>query len=94
MIERFIDITNFRSIGINVTTKLELNYVKSPSDKMGGLITLIGENNSGKSNFLEAIRAFGDKKFNPNDAPYHVFDVGRVPSISLVLKDTDKKLDY
>lgn len=94
MIERFIDITNFRSIGINETTKLELNYVKTISDKMGGLITLIGENNSGKSNFLEAIKAFGEKKFNPNDTPFHVFDVGRNPSISLVLKDTDKKLDY
>ena len=94
MIERFIDITNFRSIGINETTKLELNYVKTISDKMGGLITLIGENNSGKSNFLEAIKAFGEKKFNPNDTPFHVFDIGRNPSISLVLKDTDKKLDY
>ena len=94
MIERFIDITNFRSIGINETTKLELNYVKSISDKMGGLITLIGENNSGKSNFLEAIKAFGEKKFNPNDAPYHVFDIGRIPSISLVLKDTERKLDF
>jgi predicted ATPase len=94
MIERFIDITNFRSIGINETTKIELNYVKTISDKMGGLITLIGENNSGKSNFLEAIKAFGEKKFNPNDTPFHVFDVGRNPSISLVLKDTDKKLDY
>lgn len=94
MIERFIDITNFRSIGINETTKIELNYVKTISDKMGGLITLIGENNSGKSNFLEAIKAFGEKKFNPNDTPFHVFDVGRNPSVSLVLKDTDKKLDY
>ena len=94
MIERFIDITNFRSIGINETTKVELNYVKSPSDKMGGLITLIGENNSGKSNFLEAIRAFGDKKFYPNDVPYHVFEIGKTPSVSLTIKDTEKKLDY
>jgi len=94
MIERFIDITNFRSIGINETTKIELNYVKSPIDKMGGLITLIGENNSGKSNYLEAIKAFGEKKFTPSDVPYHVFEVGRIPSISLIVKDSEKKIDY
>ncbi|MDY0277176.1 MAG: AAA family ATPase [Acholeplasma sp.] len=94
MIERFIDITNFRSIGINGTSTLELNYVKSSSEKMGGLITLIGENNSGKSNYLDAIKSFGEKKFNQNDTPFHVFDANRTPSISLILKDTDKNLDY
>jgi len=51
------------------------------------VITLIGENNSGKSNVLDALKAFGNKTFFPTDVPFHNLMDGAEPEICLFLKD-------
>ncbi|GAA9603013.1 hypothetical protein HpHA70_02450 [Helicobacter pylori] len=47
----------FRNLGKNLPTGLLLN---SSFEKHGGLVILVGENNVGKSNILEALKAFND----------------------------------
>ncbi len=47
----------FRNLGRNLPTELLLN---SSFEKHGGLVILVGENNVGKSNILEALKAFND----------------------------------
>ncbi|GAA9980294.1 hypothetical protein VN1001_00830 [Helicobacter pylori] len=57
----------FRNLGKNLPTELLLN---SSFEKHGGLVILVGENNVGKSNILEALKAFNDtgiKLCNEND---------------------------
>ncbi|GAA9142961.1 hypothetical protein BTM351_01300 [Helicobacter pylori] len=57
----------FRNLGKNLPTGLLLN---SSFEKHGGLVILVGENNVGKSNILEALKAFNDtgiKFCNEND---------------------------
>ncbi|GHR63060.1 hypothetical protein JP0103_06280 [Helicobacter pylori] len=47
----------FRNLGKKSPTELLLN---SSFEKHGGLVILVGENNVGKSNILEALKAFND----------------------------------
>lgn len=47
----------FRNLGKNLPTELLLN---SSFEKHGELVILVGENNVGKSNVLEALKAFND----------------------------------
>ncbi|GAA8085993.1 hypothetical protein Kazakh3173_11630 [Helicobacter pylori] len=58
---------HFRNLGKNLPTELLLN---SSFEKHGELVILVGENNVGKSNVLEALKAFNDtdiKLCNEND---------------------------
>lgn len=49
---------HFRNLGRNSPTELLLN--SSFDEKHGGLVVLVGENNVGKSNVLEALTIFND----------------------------------
>ncbi len=65
--ERVLKLHQFRNLGKNLPTELLLN---SSFEKHGGLVILVGENNVGKSNILEALKAFNDtdiKLCNEND---------------------------
>ncbi len=65
--ERVLKLHHFRNLGKNLPTELLLN---SSFEKHGGLVILVGENNVGKSNILEALKAFNDtdiKLCNEND---------------------------
>jgi AAA15 family ATPase/GTPase len=64
MKKRSLLIKNFKSIKDEV---LELNHVGSMDESMGGVITLIGPNNSGKSNILEALLSVTNNGFNFDD---------------------------
>ncbi len=62
MIRRYIEFENYRTIGItdlgSEIQTLEISNTSASVNKvMGGLITLIGLNNSGKSNVLDGIEA-------------------------------------
>jgi len=95
MIERTFAIKNFRNIGKNEYEKLEVNYALNPTDKMGGIVTLIGMNNSGKSNFLDAIRFFNSKALSPNDTPIFMdTDESMEPIVTMWIKDTVKEIEY
>ncbi len=65
--KRVLKLHQFRNLGRNSPTELLLN---SSFEKHGGLVILVGENNVGKSNILEALKAFNDtdiKLCNEND---------------------------
>ncbi len=65
--KRVLKLHQFRNLGRNLPTELLLN---SNFEKHGGLVILVGENNVGKSNILEALKAFNDtdiKLCNEND---------------------------
>ena len=54
--ERWVEISNFRNVGIGKPVKLVLN--RSAEDgRMGDLVFLIGPNNSGKSNVIDALES-------------------------------------
>ncbi len=55
--KRVLKLHPFRNLGKNSPTKLLLN---SSFEKHGGLVVLVGENNVGKSNVLEALKIFSD----------------------------------
>ncbi|MGT0071676.1 ATP-binding protein [Helicobacter pylori] len=65
--KRVLKLHQFRNLGKNLPTGLLLN---SSFEKHGELVILVGENNVGKSNMLEALKAFNDtdiKLCNEND---------------------------
>ncbi|KNX43989.1 ABC transporter ATPase [Helicobacter pylori] len=64
---RVLKLHHFRNLGKNLPAELLLN---SSFEKHGGLVILVGENNVGKSNVLEALKIFNDadvKLCNEND---------------------------
>ncbi|MFA4865944.1 OLD family protein, partial [Helicobacter pylori] len=65
--KRVLKLHHFRNLGRKSPTELLLN---SSFEKHGELVVLVGENNVGKSNVLEALKAFNDtdiKLCNEND---------------------------
>lgn len=65
--KRVLKLHHFRNLGKKSPTELLLN---SGFEKHGELVILVGENNVGKSNILEALKAFNDtdiKLCNEND---------------------------
>ncbi|GAA9077962.1 hypothetical protein BTM318_07020 [Helicobacter pylori] len=65
--KRVLKLHHFRNLGKNLPTELLLN---SSFEKHGGLVILVGENNVGKNNILEALKAFNDTDIqlhNEND---------------------------
>ncbi len=65
--KRVLKLHHFRNLGRNSPAELLLN---SSSEKHGRLVVLVGENNVGKSNVLEALIIFNDadvKLCNEND---------------------------
>ncbi|WQX12504.1 hypothetical protein E5P72_00975 [Helicobacter pylori] len=55
--KRILKLHHFRNLGKNSPAELLLN---SSFEKHGGLVILVGENNVGKSNVLEALKIFND----------------------------------
>ncbi len=55
--KRVLKLHHFRNLGRKLPTELLLN---SSFEKHGGLAILVGENNVGKSNVLEALKIFND----------------------------------
>ncbi|WP_240639818.1 AAA family ATPase [Helicobacter pylori] len=56
--KRVLKLHHFRNLGRKSPTELLLN--SSFENKHGGLVVLVGENNVGKSNVLEALKTFND----------------------------------
>ena len=77
---RILEISNFKNIGVSEldresneklnSQKLYLNANYS-EDAMGGLVLLVGENNTGKSNIIKALKEFSyeDTLKAANDTP-------------------------
>lgn len=64
---REIKIKKYRNIGIDKEENLIINRFDEKM-KLGGLIAIIGQNNTGKSNVLNAINQFGKKTYSGIDS--------------------------
>ena len=59
--------------------------------EMGNLIIVVGANNSGKSNVLDALTCFGNKKLERRDVTTLSYsEEDRKPSLALITKDGKK----
>ncbi len=85
--ERALYLTNYRNIGFGESERIVLNR-SLELGKMGDLVVVIGANNSGKSNVLNAIYSFGKQAFNDNDITTLFYEEKyQTPQISLSCKD-------
>lgn len=92
--ERSLYITKFRNIGLEESERLLLNN-SLEKDKLGNLVIVIGANNSGKSNVLEALKAFGNGKIAERDITTLSFDdADRKPQLGLTCKDGKDEYTY
>ena len=89
MNRRFLKIKNFKNIGIDEYQCLDLNNTLDPY-KMGELIIVVGENNVGKSNVLEAIERINSNNLEKDTPDFIGFDKS-LPEISLVCVENEYK---
>ena len=89
MNRRFLKIKNFKNIGIDKYQYLDLNNTLDPY-KMGELIIVVGENNVGKSNILEAIERINSNNLKKDIPDFIGYDKS-LPEISLVCVENEYK---
>lgn len=98
MAERSLRIEAFRNIGFKDEKPRRERLVLNGSLKkgeLGNLLIVIGANNSGKSNVLDALRVLGDKQISERDVTDLQFDADecKKPKISLFARDEGDKED-
>ncbi|MBO6072143.1 AAA family ATPase [bacterium] len=70
---RFVQISNFRNIGVSEKPQLICINRSVNSDYIGNLVLLIGPNNSGKTNVLKALNILNEGiSFKSTDLPYSI----------------------
>lgn len=92
--ERSLFITDFRNIGITKPQRLVLNNF---DDKLqaGSLVIIVGPNNTGKSNYLDALECYGKKSIGNRDVTKLSFDKAHAaPQLSLSCKDESDEYTY
>ena len=98
MAERSLRIEAFRNIGFKDEKPWRERLVLNGSLKkgeLGNLLIVIGANNSGKSNVLDALRIIGNEKISERDVTDLLFDEDecKQPKISLFARDEGDKED-
>ena len=92
--ERALYINKFRNIGLESSERLVLNH-SLEKGKMGDLVILVGPNNSGKSNVLDALNVFAAKKITSRDKTNLSYEPEmQKPNLSLVCKDEESEYRY
>ena len=92
--KRVLKIEKFRNIGLEKTEQLVLNQ-SMEKGKMGNLVILIGANNSGKSNVLDALCQFTKKQFDERDVTMLSYEpANRIPSLALSTYDQSSEYEY
>jgi len=89
MSRRTLELVNFRNFGLdnNSNNKLVINN-SLEKGKIGNLVILIGANNSGKSNILDALDIFANRNITRRDVTTLSFDENDLsPSISINYQD-------
>jgi len=94
MIRRYFRVKNFRNVGVEDFSKIQLNHILNSDSKMGDLVTLIGMNNTGKSNFLDAMIYMNTKKLKDNDIPIFNYEEDNSPIVSMWLFDDQEQVRY
>ena len=88
---RYLRIEKFRNIGIDKEEKLMINSSLKKGEQ-GNLIILVGENNSGKSNVLDALMRFQSKNMQERDVTNLEFDEKyHKPVLTMVTQDGNKE---
>lgn len=96
--ERALRIGSFRNIGFKdgkpSCERLVINNSLNKGE-LGDLIILIGANNSGKSNVLDALSLFENSKIVERDVTdLYMEEECRIPSLTLFARDKTKKDDF
>ncbi|MDE6059080.1 MAG: ATP-binding protein [Clostridia bacterium] len=87
--KRVLRIEKFRNIGLEGKETLVLNH-SLKKGKMGNLVILIGENNAGKSNVLDALMKLATKEISKNDVTELNYENEyQNPRLSLVAYEDD-----
>ncbi len=84
--ERALYITKFRNVGLQKAQRLVLNGFSDKSE-IGNLVILVGPNNSGKSNILDALELFGNNGMSRRDVSTLLYDGNVNPQLSLCCKN-------
>jgi len=86
MAERKLKVRNYRNVGVEEEQELLLN-TSLEKGEMGSLVVVVGPNNSGKTNCLDALVAFGQKNgITSKDIPDFNND-NPSPELSFVISD-------
>ncbi|HOI47007.1 MAG TPA: AAA family ATPase [Bacilli bacterium] len=86
MAQRYLSIKDYRNVGITKEQSILLN-TSIKEGEMGNLVVVVGPNNSGKSNCLDALMCIGDHaKLTKGDIP-DFENQKKTPEISLSIKD-------
>lgn len=98
MAERSLRIEAFRNIGFKDGKPWRERLVLNGSLKkgeLGNLLIVIGANNSGKSNVLDALRILNDEQISERDVTDLLFDDNecKLPKVSLFARDDGDKED-
>lgn len=101
MIRRYLQYENFRTLGIKdevepENAKLIINETDSDVHQtFGGLVTLIGLNNTGKSNAIKGLKKLKGS-LDQNDEPDFLFDDNHSTNLYWVFQDREKdfKIKY
>lgn len=96
--ERSLLIRAYRNIGIKKGTPHEIKFLLNRStdlENLGDLIILLGPNNSGKTNFLEALNSFGNGGITQRDIPeyFDSFYAEIQPELSLRTEVNNSHID-
>ena len=89
--ERLLKIKNYRNIGVKGEEVLLLN-TSLKLGEMGNVVTLIGENNLGKSSIIAALKKYGENSLNKTDDIYdNEFEEKLDPELTLMVRDGDNE---
>lgn len=92
--QRILKISKYRNIGLEKPETLIINH-SIKKGEIGNLIVLIGANNSGKSNIIDALKSIGDGQLSNRDITTLSFNAeDRIPAISFGIKDFDNSIYY
>lgn len=84
--ERSLFFTNYRNIGISQPQRLVLNNF-SDNKTVGNLVILVGPNNSGKSNILDALESYDKNSMSDRDITTLSYEEkSQIPQLSLSYK--------
>lgn len=85
--ERLFKFKNFRNIGVKGEETLLIN-TSLIKGEMGTVVTLIGENNLGKSSIIDGVRKYGENSINKAEDVYdNEFEENLIPTITLIVRD-------
>jgi energy-coupling factor transporter ATP-binding protein EcfA2 len=86
MAERYLEISNYRNVGFSNEQRILLN-TSIKKGELGGVVVVVGPNNSGKSNCLDALLSLSkDHNLSKKDIADFLRDP-KYPKISLYIKD-------